>query len=433
MIKHNEIFYIILSSIVLIICVLIFYLATDPTFYMIASLLLGLNILLIFHLYLFRNKLQKFEITSKQALLTMKEDLEEACIKKTEDLEESYQRSIQRERQLQDAFESAIQGMALISLEGSFISVNSSLCDIIGYNEKDLLRTDLQCITHPDEYEKDRENMQKLLTGEITSYKLEKRLYHVEGLTAWVLQNMKLARNQDSIPIHFVVHFIDITERKQAENQLKKYTETLTVLLREVNHRVKNNLAALISMLHMEQNKALANHNEEYVNFLNDLISRIQSLSTVHSMLSAQNWQPLEISKLCSLVMQAAIQGTPLGKKVNIQVSPVNIKVNSNQAHHLTLVINELTTNSIKHAIHNRLQAMINVDISTGEGFINLKFKDDGPGFPQSLIDGDFSHANIGFELIRGIVRQSLDGEFRLENNNGATAIIRFQNELEEK
>jgi len=253
----------------------------------------------------------------------------------------------------------------------------------------------------------------------------------MEGLTAWVLQNMTLVRDSENRPVHLAVQFIDITERKQAEDQLKKYSETLTVLLREVNHRVKNNLAALISMLHMEQNKASIVPNEGYIEFLNDLINRIQSLSTVHSMLSAQNWQPLEISDLCNQVIRAATYGTPPGKKINIYITPTKIKLNSNQSHHLTLVINELTTNSIKHAIHARDQANIMVDISSDDNIITIKFRDDGPGFPQALIDGDFSRANIGFELIRGIVMQSLDGEFRLEYQQGAAAIIRFQNEID--
>jgi ribose transport system ATP-binding protein len=244
------------------------------------------------------------------------------------------------------------------------------------------------------------------------------------------MQLMKLIKTPEGIPLHFVAHYMDITERKQAEDQLKKYTETLTVLLREVNHRVKNNLAALISMLHMEQNKANITRNTGYIDFLNDLISRIQSLSTVHSMLSAQSWQPLELNSLCSQVIQGAISGTPPDKKVQTRITPSKIKVNSNQAHHLTLVINELATNAVKHAMHGREKVLLSVDISSKGEDIRISFKDDGPGFPETLLEGDFSKANIGFELIRGIVTQSLDGELKLLNNHGATAVIIFQNEL---
>lgn len=431
MIKHSYKIFIFFSFFILVLCFATALILNPPSIYIVIILLCGGIFLLLFQLYILISKLREAEENSKQEISRAKLEMEENCEKMTLELKHLYMQSKQSETQLKETIESAMQGIAILSLDGQFLKINTAVCDIVGYSEQDLLRTDLQCVTHPDDYSYDLLNMKTLVQDKIPAYKLEKRLYHVAGITVWVMQYMRLIKDPDGNPLHFVAHFIDITERKQAEEQLKKYTETLTVLLREVNHRVKNNLAALISMLHMEQNKAQITRNAGYIEFLNDLISRIQSLSTVHSMLSAQNWQPLELSLLCNQVIQAAISGTPPGKKVQIQISRTKIKVNSNQAHHLTLVINELTTNSIKHAIHNRDQALISVDISNDAENIEIRFKDDGPGFPQALIDGDFSRANIGFELIRGIVLQSLDGEFCLENNNGAMAIIKFQNELE--
>ncbi|NJK95491.1 MAG: PAS domain S-box protein [Bacteroidales bacterium] len=169
----------------------------------------------------------------------MRNELEDTVFKRTEELEKMYHHTKQSEDQFRDAFETAMQGMALISFNGSFLKVNTAICDMLGYQEEGMLKTDLQCITHPDDYTFDKLNMEKLKSGSINSYQLEKRLYHMEGLTAWVLQNMKIVLNDHGEPMLFVAQFIDITERKQAEDQLKKYSETLTVLLREVNHRVK--------------------------------------------------------------------------------------------------------------------------------------------------------------------------------------------------
>jgi PAS domain S-box-containing protein len=431
MTKQTKFFYLFLLFTVLITCYLLYIFASASILEIVALLLTGINIALVFYLLRYKNKFDKFRLASENALVKMKMDLEETYANKSELLEMKYQQIKQSEGQFREAFEAAMQGMALLSLDGTFLKVNTAICDIIGYQTADLLRADLQSITPPDDYRKDKFFMAKLIKGDLPSFQLEKRLYHSEGLTAWVLQNMLLVRDFDNNPLHFVVQFVDITERKQTVEQLKKYTETLTVLLREVNHRVKNNLSALISMLHMEQIRAGNNQSNNYIDFLNDLISRIESLSTVHSMLSAQNWQPLELSELCNRVIGAATTGIR-NKEVQIRITPANIKVNSNQAHHLTLVLNELTTNSIKHAFRDKDSAAIDVDITHENGYIQIRFKDDGPGFPQALIDGDFRNANIGFELIRGIVVQSLDGSFKLENNNGANAILMFQNELDE-
>lgn len=429
--KHSHKIYLFFSVIVLLACFITVLIAGSPLTYILIILLTSGILLLLFQLHNLKTQLKQVEEKAKKEVSRIKLEMEENCERMTLELKTLYQQSKQSETQLKETIESSMQGIGILTLNGQFLKINGAVCDILGYTEEELLRTDLQCITHPEDYSDDLVNMKSLVKGKISEYKLEKRLYHVAGITVWVMQYIRLIKDPENHPVHFVVHFLDITERKQAEEQLKKYTETLTVLLREVNHRVKNNLAALISMLHMEQNKARVTGNPGYIEFLNDLISRIQSLSTVHSMLSAQNWQPLELSQLCHQVIQAATSGTPPGKKVQIQISKTKIKVNSNQAHHLTLVINELTTNSIKHAIHNRNHALIKVDISNDADNIQILFKDDGPGFPQALIDGDFSRANIGFELIRGIVLQSLDGELTLMNKDGATAIIRFQNELD--
>ena len=169
--------------------------------------------------------------------------------------------------------------------------------------------------------------------------------------------------------------------------------------------------------------------NAGYIHVLRDLISRIRSLATVHSMLSARNWQPLEISNLCEQIIQAIILWLPSNQKVFLTVDHSSLKINSNQAHHLTLVINELATNSVNYGLSDG-NGIIEVKIKEIEGRIHLVFRDNGPGYPELMIHGDFGVVNIGFELIKGIVTQSLDGELLLRNEEGAVTEILFANEI---
>lgn len=224
---------------------------------------------------------------------------------------------------------------------------------------------------------------------------------------------------------------IEIAERKRADKELRQYADAQAVLVREVNHRVKNNLSAIISMLHMEQDRAEAEGPASKQTVLQDLVGRIGGLSTVHSLLSASGWRPLEISALCQQVVSAALQGVPLGKRINVEITPSRVQINSNQAHHLTLVINELTTNSMKYALEKRQQASINIDIRQNGQTIAIFFRDDGPGYPDPIIQDGFVPSSTGFELIRGIVRQSLNGDVTFSNENGALARIFFQNRLD--
>jgi PAS domain S-box-containing protein len=357
------------------------------------------------------------------------EKLEERFLERTDELQMTLGALRQSEEQFRKAFETSIHGMALISLDGKFQRVNQALCDMIGYSMTDLLELNLRRISHRDDYLSEMRKLKKLIKGDISYYKVEKRLIHQQNLEFWVHESNSLIRTAKGEPLHIVSQIVDITEQKQAEGQLRKYTETLTVLLREVNHRVKNNLSALIGMLHMEENRISNSGDVGYIHVLRDLISRIRSLSTVHSMLSARNWQPLEVSQLCEQIIQAIIIGLPSHQKALLTVDQSPLKINSNQAHHLTLVINELATNSVKYGLNNS-NGIIEVKVQEIEGRIHLVFRDNGPGYPESMIHGDFGNVNIGFELIRGIVTQSLDGDIILRNDEGAVTEILFANEI---
>lgn len=217
--------------------------------------------------------------------------------------------------------------------------------------------------------------------------------------------------------------------RKQSEDALQEYAETQSVLVKEVNHRVKNNLAALISMLHMEDERITATGNISYRTLLNDLTNRIEGLSTVHSLLSAKGWRPLSLSHLCKEVINGVLHGVNQLKKVDLDIQHSDVQLNSNQSHHLTLVLNELATNTLKHALTNKNEGQIRVKIEDENGRIKVRYSDDGPGYPQAVLKGT-KQASVGFELIRGIVSHSLSGWMEIKNDHGAVTILSFKNEL---
>ena len=360
----------------------------------------------------------------------LNEELEERVLERTKTLQHTLGALRQSEEQFREAFETSIHGMALISLDGSFLRVNQALSDMVGYSIDQLLKSNLRKITYKEDFLQESKKLKKLVKNEFSFFQMEKRLIHKDDLTIWVLESNNLIQTSTGEPLHIVSQIVDITERKQVEEQLRKYTETLTVLLREVNHRVKNNLSALIGILHMEEDRAVNQGKKGYIQLLREVNSRIRGLATVHSMLSAGNWQPLEISQLANQIIQAVLKGLPLNKEVNLKIDKSPIKISSNQAHHLTLVINELATNSVKYGLGDSPDSIIQMKIEENDDKIHIVYRDNGPGFPEAIINGDFSNAGIGFELIRGIVTQSLDGELILRNKDGAVTEILFANEL---
>lgn len=125
------------------------------------------------------------------------------------------------EERFRGAFETAAHGMALVSLEGKFIKVNKSLCAILGYGDAELLATDFQTITHPDDLHADLQYLQQLLEKEIENFQMEKRFFHKNGNIAWVLLSVSIVRTSPGTSLHFVAHIQDITLPKAAEQELR--------------------------------------------------------------------------------------------------------------------------------------------------------------------------------------------------------------------
>ncbi len=258
--------------------------------------------------------------------------------------------------------------------------------------------------------------------GEIMARRLDGTLFDIQISAAMVF-------DKQGKPMALMSTSTDITDRKQAEAKLQQYADDQAVLLSEVNHRVKNNLSSIISMLHMEEDRAKSKNRSRYLLFLRDLDARIQGLSTVHSMLSESKWRPLELSLLCEQIIGEIVKGVPFSKSIDLNISGSSVLINSNQAHHLALVINELATNSMKYALYGRKATCILVGVEHDKSEVSICFRDDGPGYPDEIVNGDYSKTSIGFELICGIVTQSLNGKVLFHNDNGAVTKILFENE----
>ncbi|MEQ8552390.1 MAG: PAS domain-containing protein [Cyclobacteriaceae bacterium] len=136
------------------------------------------------------------------------------------------------ENQFRGAFEHSALGMALVSTDGKWLKVNKKLCSMVGYSEKELLIKTFQDLTHPDDLDADLNQVQSLLDDKITGYEMEKRYFHKDGHIVWVLLNVSLVRDADRNPVHFVSQILDITQRKQTEDELKQVTDRLTLAVR---------------------------------------------------------------------------------------------------------------------------------------------------------------------------------------------------------
>ncbi len=275
---------------------------------------------------------------------------------------------------------------------------------------------------------------------------LQKLLY-TEGVRSYILvplvfygELVGILSLEAERPYIFQADHIDIAKEVAASlavamrqarlhEQTRRDAETKSVLLREVNHRVKNNLSAIIGFLYAEQSRAELRDQPTYQNIIQELITRVQGLVTVHTLLSDSEWAPLSLSELAAQVVHSALDMMRPDHAIHVNVTPSPIYVTSDQAHHLALIINELATNSAKHALQNKHNVQIDVKISQENRQICLEFQDNGPGYPEEVLT--LQHHNVGFDLIKNIVQRNLKGTLTLHNAEGAVATLYFKSQVE--
>ena len=109
-----------------------------------------------------------------------------------------------------------------VGLDGSWLKVPATLCGLLGYTEQELLSRTFKDVTHPDDFEADWSQCQRLIRGEIKSFDLEKRYLRKDGHTVWVYLNCSVVEDDEGKPVHFITYIRDITDQKLAEGALRE-------------------------------------------------------------------------------------------------------------------------------------------------------------------------------------------------------------------
>jgi PAS domain S-box-containing protein len=128
-------------------------------------------------------------------------------------------------------FEQANVGIVQVTVDGRLLSPNKGFCNMLGYSEREIARLNLRDITHPDDYEKETELTRKLLAGEIPAYSIEKRYVCKDGRQVWGNMTASVVFRTEHDPQYVVAIVEDITERKTAEESLRKSEEHLNLIL----------------------------------------------------------------------------------------------------------------------------------------------------------------------------------------------------------
>lgn len=134
--------------------------------------------------------------------------------------------------QFRSSFDNAMIGMAIVDTKGAWLQVNSALCDLLGYSEKELLTKDFQTLTYPEDLGGSVEALHRLVQGEIKSYQCEKRYIRADGAIIWGHLSVGMVTDAEDNPAHFIAQILDITEQRNLHEMKSEFVATISHELR---------------------------------------------------------------------------------------------------------------------------------------------------------------------------------------------------------
>jgi PAS domain S-box-containing protein len=190
-----------------------------------------------------------------------------------------------------------------------------------------------------------------------------------------------------------------------------------TLLFRELDHRVRNNLAALISLLHLgaEGTDGLAAAR------LEEMAERVARLADVHNLLTGRGLQPIVLSELAKLIAGNVLEALPGKTRIQWQVTGDPVRVAPSRVTAIALMLNELLTNCVKHAFPGRATGRVHIQVGQEGEQVVLTVQDDGVGGGRATAPG-----GLGMSIVQTLVTQSLGGTVGIAGEGGTRVTIRF-------
>ncbi|NGP87610.1 sensor histidine kinase [Fodinibius halophilus] len=217
---------------------------------------------------------------------------------------------------------------------------------------------------------------------------------------------------------------LDITERVRYEEEMKKSLEEKTVLLKEIHHRIKNNLAVISGLMELQ---TMQTDDVHFTSKLQASQLRIQSIASIHELLyQSENFSDLEfhtqLTKLVDTIKATLEADVPI--VINYDLD--HVVVNVNRAIPAALIVNELVSNAIEHAFEDAEYAKIDIILRERGSQITLEVSDNGQGIPRDL---DMKHPDtLGLKLIN-ILSKQLEGDIDYySDHEGTTFVLSFEN-----
>jgi two-component sensor histidine kinase len=236
------------------------------------------------------------------------------------------------------------------------------------------------------------------------------------GLTLMIVVMYSILQSQQKLELDS-----RILINEQQKLLLEETLKDKNILLSEIHHRTKNNLAIVSSILNLQRNQI---DNIELQNILLDCSNRVHSMATVHQKLyEKEDFTKIDLKEyLEELICDLQKTIFPTDKEIQMKIEIDSFNITSEKAIPCALIVNELITNSIKHAFHLN-GGKLEIKIKKIGNQILLMIHDNGPGFE---FDTNKNHHSLGMTLIEALTEQ-INGQYEYNTKNGTTFNLSFK------
>jgi PAS domain S-box-containing protein len=316
------------------------------------------------------------------------------------------------------AVETAIDGIAILNLESEYIYINQAHVQMFGYkNAEQVLGKTWKELYPPNEIKRFETYVFPLLQqegywrGEAIGKKNDGQTFP-EEVSLTLLENGNL-----------ICVCRNIAQRKQAEKQLKNSLKEKSILLKEVHHRVKNNLQVIDSLF---RHQCRATKDPNIIQVLRECQNRVTSMALIHEKLyQSKDLANIVFCDYIKSLLKNLLDAYPeLANNCHFKINVLCIKLDIQKSLNCGLIINELISNCLKYAFPDGKAGEIEIEFgrNNADRWL-LRIKDNGVGMPA---DFDLHKSkSLGLKIVK-ILTNQLDGELQINSNGGAEFLITF-------
>ena len=306
-----------------------------------------------------------------------------------------------------------------------FDFINNSFLTLTGHDRDEVINRDMETMINVLDIQQKEDiisHFENMITGRSSGSGIEYQIKTASGQIKWVYQQTVTIMNSEGFPVSIDGTMTEFSDQKEAEEELKTLVQQKDLLLSEINHRVKNNLQIISSLINLQSG---LEQDDAGRNALNTVKSRITSIALVHDNIYDTDLMPtIDVQNYIEKLISNLIETILDNNNITITKDVENIDMDLDRAVLCGLIINEAISNAFRHAFESYQSGSVSLLFKTSRENYLVKISDTGRGFNPDLTDKPVQHG-LGIDIMNSLIKQ-LNGSIDFYSDKGTEITIKF-------